>query len=250
MRTRHYLLIATLTAIPTQLLLAGDPTTDSPAATKTVTSDPTDPEGDFKFSLSAGYESRHIYRGADSSLGAANLWQGIDVDYKDFFHFNLYHGSGLGSKYEELTPSAYIHHDFGPVDAAFGVIWYHFPDYHSSDSVEYYLRFSHDFKNGIGTWLHVGYNQDADGYYEEFGVKYTKDITDKLSISPYTAIAFSQHYRGTGDDGLDQITVGLNAPYKITPRLTATPAVGLALPMDTFDGDKELWGAFTLSFKF
>jgi hypothetical protein len=250
MRIRHYMLIATLTAIPIPLLHAGDAAASASADTTAKTDSATNSNGDFQVSLSAGYESLHVYRGADSSFGAANLWQGVDVDYKDFFHFNLYHGSGLGSKYEELTPSAYIHHDFGPVDAAFGVIWYHFPDYHSSDSLEYYLRFSHDFQNGIGTWLHVGYNQDADGYYEELGLKYTKAFTDKLSLSPYTAIAFSQHYRGTGDDGLDQITFGLNAPYKATEHITVTPAVGLALPMDTFDGDKELWGALTVSFKF
>lgn len=243
MKTRHTFMIAALALGSIPCLLAGETRTTAPAIE-------TSSEGDFAFSLSAGYESLHVYRGADSSMGSANLWQGIDVDYKDFLHFNLYHGSGTNSDYEELTPSAYVHHDFGPVDAAFGVIWYHFPDYHSSDSVEFYLRFSHDFDNGISTWLHVGYNEDADGWYQELGVKYTKEITEHLSLSPYLVAGFSQHYRGTGEDGFDHLTFGLNAPYTLTKMVTLTPAVGLALPMDTFNGDDELWGALTLTVRF
>lgn len=248
MRTLHRFLGAALALLPTAPLLAGDLVAPSDATT-------TKPaggfnNGDLQISLTAGYESLHVYRGADSSMGSQNLWQGLDVDYKNFFHFNLYHGSGTNSDYEELTPSAYIHHDFGPVDAAFGVIWYHFPDYNDSDSVEYYLRFSHDFANGISTWLHVGYNQDAEGWYEEVGVKYTRELTERLSIAPYTVVGFSQHYRGTGKDGLDHVTVGVNAPYQLTDKVTLLPAVGLALPMDTFDGDNELWGALSVTVRF
>lgn len=244
MKTHHRLLLLLLASAPSQALLAGNEA-PAPALSDAGSAD------DFKFTLSAGYESLHVYRGADSSMGSQNLWQGLDVEFKDFLHFNLYHGSGTNSDYEELTPSAYVHHDFGPVDAAFGVIWYHFPDYHSSDSVEFYLRFSHDFKNGVSTWLHVGYNEDAEGWYEEIGVKYTKEITDRFALSPYAVVGFSEHYREPGgDDGLDHLTFGLTAPFKVTKTVTLTPAVGLALPMDTFDGDDELWGALTLSVSF
>lgn len=244
MKTRHYLMIAALAASAPCLLAGEVPATTSPSIENSS-------EGDFQFSLTAGYESLHVYRGADSSMGSQNLWQGLDVEYKDFLHFNLYHGSGTNSDYEELTPSAYIHRDFGPIEAAFGVIWYHFPDYHSSDSVEFYLRFSHDFQNGFSTWLHVGYNEDADGWYEEVGLKYTKELGEKLSISPYLVTGFSQNYRGeNGDDGFDHLTFGVNAPYALTKSVTLTPGVGLALPMDTFDGDDELWGSLTLSVSF
>jgi hypothetical protein len=236
----HPRLVSTLALLPLGTCLAGQ----EPAVLAPST-------GDFEYTLSVGYESLHVYRGADSSLGSANLWQSIDVEYKNFLHFNLYHGSGTNSKYEELTPSAYIHKDFNGTDAAFGIIWYHFPDYHSSDSVEFYLRFTHDFKNGFTGWAHIGYNADADGFYEELGVKYSKALTDRFSLDPYAVVGFSQDYRGPGsDDGLDHLTFGINAPYKFTDHVSLVPGVGLALPMDTFNASDELWGSLTLSVKF
>ena len=222
-------------------LLAGTPTES------TVT--PPAPERWWDASLNVGFEILHVYRGADSSFGQANLWESIDIDILDFFHFNLYNGNSFDGEYGELTPSAYFYHDFGPVTGSVGMIWYHFPGEDGVDSEEYYVQLSGELGAGFSASAWFSYNARSEGWYHELKLNHALPINERLSLESYVALGYSENYRANGD-GLDNLTIGVGLPIKLAEKVSLKPALGYAFALDALDTEDEGWAAITLSYRF
>jgi hypothetical protein len=203
----------------------------------------------LKASLNVGYETLHVYRGADSSAGNANIWESVDIDIFNAFHFNLYNGNSLNGEYGELTPSAYFYHDFGPITASAGMIWYHFPGEDGVDSEEYYVQLSGELGAGFSASAWFSYNARSEGWYHELKLNHTLELTNRVQLESYAALGYSENYR-SGGNGLDNLTVGVGLPVKLTESLTLKPALGYAFALDAMDTDDEGWAALTLSYRF
>lgn len=201
-------------------------------------------------SLNVGFETLHVYRGADSSFGQAIVWESLDVELFDLLHFNLYNGNSFDGVYGELTPSFYVHKDFGFADVAAGMIWYHFPGEDGVDSEEYFIRLSRDLGAGFAASAWFSYNARSEGWYHELKLVHTLPIGDRLSFESYAALGYSENYRSSGKDGLDNLTIGVGLPVKLSESLTLKPALGYAFALDTLDSEDEGWAALTLSYRF
>lgn len=223
-------------------LLAG---TTEPAITPAASS----PDRWWEASLNAGFETLHVYRGADSSFGQANVWESLDVDLFDFFHFNLYNGNSFDGEYGELTPSLYFHKDLGPVTAAVGMIWYHFPGEDGVDSEEYYLQLSGELGAGFSASAWFSYNARSEGWYHELKLNHSLPINDRLSLESYAALGYSENYRSNGD-GLDNLTIGIGLPIKLAEKITLRPSLGYAFALDALDSEDEGWAALSVSYRF
>ena len=204
----------------------------------------------WEASLNVGFETLHVYRGADSSFGQAIVWESLDVELFDFLHLNLYNGNSFDGEYGELTPTVYIHKDFGFADVAAGVILYHFPGEEGVDSDEYFVRLSRELGAGFSASAWFSYNARSEGWYHELKIAHSLGLTDRLSLQTSAALGYSQNYRGDGDDGLDNLTLVVGLPVKLTESLTLKPAVGYAFALDTLDSEDEGWAALTLSYQF
>lgn len=227
-------------------LMAGTTTDASTAAT--ITTEPADPW--IEASLSVGFETLHVYRGADSSFGNPNLWESLDLEIADVFHFNLYNGNSINNgEYGELTPSFYFHKDLGFLTASVGMIWYHFPGEEGVDSEEYYIQLSKDLGAGFSASGWFSYNARSEGWYHELKVNHSLELSEKLRLESYVALGFSEDYR-SGGDGLDNLTVGVGLPIAITDNITLRPSLGYAFALDAMDTDNEGWAAITASYKF
>lgn len=200
-------------------------------------------------SLNVGFETLHVYRGADSSFGQAIVWESVDLELFDFLHLNLFNGNSFDGEYGELTPSFYVHRDFGFADVAAGMIWYHFPGEDGVDSEEYFIRLSRDLGAGFSASAWFSYNARSEGWYHELKVAHTLPLGERLALDSYVALGYSESYR-SGGDGLDNLTVGVGLPVKITESLTLKPALGYAFALDALDSGDEGWAALTLSYRF
>jgi len=227
-------------------LLAGTDDTASPSGAGAIYK-PADKWWDV--TLSAGYESLHVYRGADSSFGNANIWQTLDVEIADLFHFNLYNGNSTNGEYGELTPSIYFHKDLGFLTASVGMIWYHFPGEDGVDSEEYYIQFSKELGAGFSASAWFSYNARSEGWYHELKVNHSLELTERLRLESYVALGVSEDYR-SGGNGLDNLTIGIGLPYSLTDKITLKPSLGYAFALDAMDTDDEGWAAFTASYHF
>ncbi len=203
----------------------------------------------LKATLNVGYETLHVYRGVDSSAGNANIWESVDLDILNAFHFSLYNGNSLDGEYGELTPSAYVYHDFGPITAAAGMIWYHFPGEDGVDSEEYYIQLSGELGAGFSASAWFSYNARSEGWYHELKLNHTLPLGDRQNLESYAALGYSTDYR-SGGNGLDNFTVGVGLPVKLAESLTLRPALGYAFALDTLDSGNEGWAALTLSYRF
>lgn len=215
----------------------------------TITTSSTETEKWWNGSLNVGFETLHVYRGADSSFGQAIVWESLDLDFFNFFHFNLYNGNSFDGEYGELTPSLYFYKDFGPVTAAAGMIWYHFPGEEGVDSEEYYLKFSGKLGAGFSASAWFSYNARSEGWYHELRLDHSLPINERLKLESYAALGYSTDYR-SGGNGLDNLTLGVGMPIKITESLSLKPGLGYAFALDAMDTGDEGWAALTLSYRF
>jgi len=223
-------------------LMAG--TTESrPAIT------PAAPERWWDATLNVGYETLHVYRGADSSAGNANVWESLDVEIADLFHFNLYNGNSFNGEYGELTPSAYFHKDLGPLAIAAGMIWYHFPGEDGVDSEEYFVQLSKELGAGFSASAWFSYNARSEGWYHELKLTHSLKLTDKVKLESYGALGYSDHYR-SGGNGLDNLTLSVGLPIALSESLTLRPSLGYAFALDAQDTGNEGWAGLTASYHF
>lgn len=217
--------------------------------TSTVVETPASTDRWWEASLSAGYESLHVYRGADSSFGEANYWGSLDVEIADLFHFNLYSGNSLDGEYGELTPSFYLHKDLGFLTASVGMIWYHFPGEDGVDSEEYYVQLSKELGAGFSASTWFSYNARSEGWYHELKVNHSQKLSEMLSLDTYVALGVSQDYRSSGN-GLDNLTIGVGLPIALSENITLRPSLGYAFALDAMDSDDEGWAAMSISYRF
>ncbi|WP_411825897.1 hypothetical protein [Luteolibacter sp. AS25] len=212
-----------------------------------IASSSSDPSLDV--SLTLGFETLHVYRGADASSGNGIMWETLDIDLYNTFHFNLYGGNSFNDEYKELTPSAYIYHDFGDLTASAGMIWYHLPGSDGADSEEYYFSLAHPLGNGfsVSTWF--SYNPRFNGYYNELKVSHTYDFSDNLSLVSYAGLGYSDGLR-SGGSGLDNLTVAVGLPIALSEQISIKPLAGYAFALDALESDDEAWLGLNLSYTF
>ncbi|MBK1881631.1 hypothetical protein JIN85_04355 [Luteolibacter pohnpeiensis] len=246
MKPKLFGAVCSVCLLQTSMLFAGSSTEPDAftSITPTSTSDPW-----ITGSLNAGFETLHVYRGVDSSFGEQNYWGSLDLDMLNFFHFNLYSGHSSNREYNELTPSAYLYKDVGPVRLSTGVILYHFPSGKGSDSDEYFVSASSEIAYGIQATAYFSYNERADGWYDELKLSRNTELTDRLSLETSAALGFSDGLR-SGGNGLDNLTISVGLPIKITDQITLKPLAGYAFALDALDSGDESWAGLTASFKF
>lgn len=238
------LALACLTGIllTTPLLAGTEDTTQV-----TTISAPTDKWWDA--SVSVGYETLHVYRGADSSFGNANIWEAVNIEIADLFHFSLYNGNSINGEYHELTPSFYFKKDLGFLTASAGMIWYHFPGEKGLDSEEYYIQLSKDLGAGFSASAWFSYNARSEGWYHELKVNHSLELSERMKLESYVALGVSEGYR-SGGDGLDNLTIGVGLPISITENIIIRPSLGYAFTLDAMDTDNEGWAGLTASYHF
>ena len=200
-------------------------------------------------SFNVGYETLHVYRGADASAGDPIVWESLDIDAFNFVHLNLYNGNSFSGDYGELTPSIYFYKDLGLVTAAVGMIWYHFPGEHGIDSEEYFVRLSRNLGAGFAASTWFSYNARSEGWYHELKLTHSLQLRQRMKLETYGSLGISEDYR-SGGDGLDNFTLAVGVPISLNDAVTLRPALGHAFALDALDTGDESWAALTLSCRF
>ena len=124
-----------------------------------------------------------------------------------------------------------------------------------------HLRFLNDnlHDNEIGTglvytgldWIDLGgdayYSFDAEGTFFELFATHSIEITDRLSVKPYSILGFNAGYVADGHDGANNLIVGLEADWKLSRHLVlnAFTSYNWAIDRDAVNyADDESLGDF------
>ena len=232
----------------------------------------------FGLNVTLAYDSQYQFRGlnllgggkgegATEGGGLAN----IDINYNKFgFTIGGWYaasvnetpngkgGNGYNNgKYTELDLYLSYSHAFGPVTLTGGYIFYFFPET-SLDANSY----SHEVNIGISTSV-IPYVTPSLTYYYDFSLyqggylefKLSSSIpviADKLSIDPYALISYDFEYNSNTND-FNNVQVGVNVPYHITPNVTISGYIAASYALDAikdFTNDYEVWGGGKLGFSF
>ncbi len=205
-------------------------------------------------SLSAGYDSKYIFRGVD--FGDNDVWVGVDYSLPtpipiDIGAWYINPSDGDQLLDDELDLYASISQSFGAVDVWFGYTAYLFPEAGSGDT--------HELGTGIGTALgpidvalDAYYDLDEiEGWFFEFTAGHEASITDNVSLSVAAGISYSAGYN-SDKDGFNNVLLRAGLPIALTESATFEPYIAGTISLDAIEDfqDDELFGGASLSVSF
>ena len=220
------------------------------------------------FTLSAGYDTKYIFRGLD----LADNWITTSLDWTLPLTSTVRLDSGAsygvsaddsflgvdGASYQRLELNTGIVADLGAAELGLGYRWYS----HQGDG-DIFLEDGHEVGLTLASKagpLNVGvgayYDFAIEGWFFELGVNSEIKINDTISLVPGANLGYGSSYNyhvegANGIDGFSHVGLSLALPIKLTKTATLTPYIAGNLPIDELDGeDNQLFGGVSLSVKF
>jgi hypothetical protein len=196
-----------------------------------------------------------------------NVWGQMDLT--DFGEDECVYTDDCDSRAWQFTEVDFIlaySHSFGKLTVGTGIIFYLYPNWdHSEDTHEVYVSISHD--DLLQPSLTVYYDFDeVDGWYINFGVGHSFEITPKFSIELSSSVGwgdsdYNKYMFGNDDSCMVDFNCGIKTPYKITENLTITPTLMFSSLLDSDNRDivedydccdetDNVYGGVSLSFSF
>lgn len=207
-------------------------------------------------SLTAGYDSTYIFRGANLSDDDGLVWTNLGVTLFDHLNLAAWYASVPESEYSELDLTASVSYSVGIVDLSGGVIWYYFPDAPEGaedDTFEPFASANVNLGEIVDWFNYVGYDTEEDGWYFYTSVSAGFAVTDWLTLTPLAGIGYGIDYYADEDgDDFNQVDLRLTASIALSDTVTLSPYIAAVFPLDAIDDsqDDEVYGgvAFSVSF--
>ncbi len=224
----------------------------------------------FSGSLSAGYDSKYVYRGVE--VGDHQIWTALDLNYaisdKINWNFNAWYGNTqdpnpaagyTNDNYGELDLYTEFAFNLGPVTVAPSFKYYRYFDVPAGlvdeqEEVGLNVR-STLFKNdaiSLDASLGAFYEFELDGFYYEAGLAATIKVNDMISLVPGVTIGYSDELVNTATSDWNQVGVYLKVPIALSKTVTLTPYIAGNFPLDGISDftDNALYGGASLTVKF
>lgn len=228
------------------------------------------PEQDLGLTLSVGYDSSYVFRGAEIGSNYISTALSLDVPLVDKVKASLDVSYGSlagdddnligGQSYDRLELGAGIAYDAGAAEIGVGYRWYH----HMADLSDV-MDDGHEVGLTLATSvgpvnLGLGgyYDFGIDGWYFEAAVNTEIKVCEGFSIVPGAnigyAVDYSWHVDNFASDSFTHVGISVAFPIKLTSRATLTPYVAANFPLDALDDtvadDNIIYGGVSLSVKF
>jgi len=219
--------------------------------------------------LTVGYDTNYIFRGVQfaENLVSGSLDWVVPIDKTFSLDLNAWYGVSADDSaepfagnhsYGELDLSPTLYATLGDFKLGLKYTWYHYmgdaghviEDVNEVGATVAYSAFA---KTPYQLDLGAGAYRDftADGWYFEYTVSHTFEITSWLSIQPGVLISHASHYYGV--DGGNTFKPWLAAPIKLTKTATLTPYIAGNIPYGSLNdlGEKDrVYGGVALSVSF
>ena len=203
--------------------------------------------------LSAGFETRHVYRGVDSGLDGAIVWQAGTVGTGGLT-LGYWYGTGPNTAYEEFDLFGSYVHPLGDWELVPGFLWYHFPDKIAEDSTDLTLTLRRPIEFAgervLAPFAYLSYNLDVEGLYGAIGLDYRQPLGRGWRLDAQVLAAASTGLRPADGDDHFEGTLGLTRELRpgVVLRLFARHSfAGKAIEAVSPD---ETWGGATLRVSF
>lgn len=228
------------------------------------------PEEDLGFTLSVGYDTSYVFRGAEVGSNYISTALSLDVPLVDKVKASFDASFGTlagdddnligGQSYDRLELGAGLAYEAGAAEIGLGYRWYH----HMAD-LSNILDDGHEVGLTVSTSvgpvnLGLGgyYDFGIDGWYFEAAVNTEIKVCEGFSIVPGAnigyAVDYSWHVKNFSSDSFTHVGISVAFPIKLTHRATLTPYVAANFPLEAFDGtvvdDNIIYGGVSLSVKF
>ena len=207
-----------------------------------------EPERWWGAELSAGYDSKYIFRGVN--IGDNLSW--FDLSFSAYgFSGGVWVGNLWGGDYTEVDTYISYTMTLGPVDLTGGWIGYYFDNFNDTHeffigadvtSIPYVtpsLYYYHDFVQYDGGWLELKLAASIPVYQ------------DIISIDPFWAISWDFKYNSNSNDW-NSTGGGIEVPIALSDNITLTGYGAVNIPMQAIDDveDTEWYGGASITFSF
>ncbi len=226
-------------------------------SSKKVVTPPAEEESWWSASLSAGYDSKYIFRGffvQNKDGEEVNNLGYTDLSFSAFgATLGAWYASSWDDEFTELDLYASYTYSIGETgfDITGGAIYYAFPDF--DDTWELFAGVSYSGLSWLTASLTFYYDFEVfEGGYLEFKLASSIPlIPDVLSLDPYALISYDFDYNSNGND-LNHVQAGLALVYTLSENITVSGYGAVSEPLDALDDtqDTEFWGGGKITFSF
>lgn len=217
----------------------------------------TEEESWFSGSLTAGWDSTYIFRGANISNDDDLVWTNLAVTLFDTLNLAAWYASVPGEDFSELDLTASLTYSVGIVDLTAGVIWYYFPDAPEDaidDTFEPFVSANVNIGEYVDWFVYGGYDTEDEGWYFYTSVSAGIPVTDWLTLTPLAGIGYGVDYYNDedSDNDFNHVDVRLTASFALTETVTLSPYIAAVFPLEHIDDaqEEELYGGVSLSVSF
>ncbi len=202
--------------------------------------------------LSAGWDSRYMFRGVEILDGGSLGW--TDLSFSTYgFTLGAWYANGVDESYSEIDLYASYAYSLGPVNFEGGGIFYGYPNDDGIETWELFLGISTDAIPYVTPSLTGYWDIDAiEGGWVEFKLASSIPVVaDVVSIDPYAAISYDIEYN-SDDNDFNNVQVGVEVPVALSKNITLKGHVAYSWALDAIDDfqDDEFWGGASITFSF
>ncbi len=237
--------------------------------------------------LSVGYDSKFLCRGME--MGDDLIWTRLNgaIPLAEGLTLGLgaWYGNSTDNGLQELDGLVNLQYDLNPVvTLGLNFKWYHYFD-HGDSGMDMGMgsmgmgmhdmgmgMMEHDMGMGMmpmaknyydlgpSVTLHLGpidltssytYEFESEGHYFEVVASSEIKINDRFSLVPAVSVAYTKDWMVEGE-GWNNVGLRLDAPIKVTDRVTLSPFIAANLPLEALDAhqDNVLFGGASLRVSF
>jgi len=208
----------------------------------------------WKGSLSAGYDSKYIFRGTDFSGSDGLVWTNLAVTLFDHVNLAAWYADVPSGDYGELDLTASLTYSVGIVDLSGGLIWYYFTEDDTDDTFEPFVSANVNIGEYVDWLVYAGYDTEEDGFYFYTSVSAPIPVTDWLTLTPLAGIGYGVDYysdKGDSNSDFNQVDLRLTAAFKLSKTVTLSPYIAAVFPLDNIESqDDNVYGGASLSVSF
>ncbi len=204
--------------------------------------------------LSAGYDSKYMFRGVEQFGGSGIVWTDLSFSAAGFT-LGAWYADATDSFENEVDVYASYAWALGPIDIEGGYIYYHYPSGADVDYHELFVSLSTDlgYVTPSLTYYQDVKDFDFDYGYLEFALSSSFPIVEGVvSLDPYALVSSSFDYANGSDARWNHFQAGLEVPIAMSENITLTGYGAVSVPLDSaVNGDEEeFWGGAYITFSF
>lgn len=207
--------------------------------------------GDYSLDANALYDSRYVSEGRDNlAQGGAYVLEASVA--RDDFTLVAAYLDATSDTYSEINLGLEYGFELDDLEAYVAYTRLEFPETDDSDN-EFAFGIAHPGFDGFTPALDYVYSTEANGAFVELSVASEHEVSNDLTLAPYIVQAIDLGYASAAHDGLNNLTLGVEASYEVNRDFQVVAYLAHSIAQKDVENDglgDVSWGGVSINLPF